>query len=39
VVGVNPFVVQAYAHFLLVDSVAPQYGAFQTGFQQVLAHI
>lgn len=26
---------QAYARFLLVDSVAPQYDAFQAGFHQV----
>ena len=28
--------VQAYAHFLLVESVAPQYDAFEAGFRQVL---
>ena len=30
---------QAYAHFLLVDSVAPQYEAFEAGFRQVVVHL
>ena len=35
----RPGAVQAYAHFLLVDSVAPQYDAFEAGFRQVLLYL